>query len=109
MSQLLNLHALEPVLPNREAHVLQKRPSTNHHTKEAQLRAERRVVGARTVRWGDGERSAKGYKLPVMSQSTDLMCSLTITVNSTVLCCVIHLEVPKRVRCPHHKNEMVIM
>ena len=105
----LNLRALEPVLPNREAHVLQQRPSTHNRTKEAQLRTERRMVVARDCRWGNGERLAKGYKPPVMSQSKDLICSMTITVNSTVQCCVIHLDVPKTVKCPHHKNEMVIM
>ena len=52
---------------------------------------------------------AKGCKLPVMSQSKDLMCNMTIPVNNTVQYCVIHLKVPKRVKSPHHKNEMLIM
>ena len=88
----LNLRALEPVLPNREAHVLQQRPRANNRTKEAQLRTESRMVVARDCRWGNGERLAKGCKLPVMSQSRDLMCSVMITVNNTVQCCVTHLK-----------------
>ena len=110
VSQLLSLRALEPVLPDkRSPRAAKKEPAQT--TKQKKPSSEQRVEWwlPGTVRWGNGEMLAKGCKLPVVSQSKDLMCSMTVTVNNTVQCCVIHLKVPKRVKSPHHKDEMLIM